>query len=339
MADLLLPSLGPDMESGTVLEWRVGPGDRVQKGDIVAVVDTEKAALDIESFLTGRVEALLVAPGTKVPVGTALARIKLEDAPAATELLRDSSVEERVSSEAPLPVHHSSERATAEERGERADRMRAAVARSMSRSNRDIPHYFVSADVDISPLATWLDGYNGIRGATDRMVMSAPLLKATALALRRVPELNGTWSEGRLKRSESLNLGVVVSLRGGGLLVPTLCEVDRLPTATLMATLREVVRRARSNTLRASDLAEASFTVTSLVDSAADQVWGTIFPPQVALVGFGRARSSPRWIDESVVSRQCVTVTLAADHRATDGHVGARFLDALGRLLEEPERL
>ncbi len=423
VGDFLMPSLGADMDSGTVLEWRVHPGDVVHRGDIVAVVDTDKSTIDVEVFEDGVVTELLVDPGTEVPVGTALAHIgapagapvaapataapagrprrgaagtkaapRRRRAPAAkrargpvgrtcrrrrwpagsppSAASRSTDIAgsgpggavvaadvDRVGERPPTPAAARARGGTAaathpvaaaapepspQPAAPRADRqasLRRAIAALMSRSAREIPHYHVATTVDLSSAMAWLRSTNEGRPPSERLLPAALLLKASALAAREVPELNGFWAEDAFRPSDVVHLGVAVSLRGGGLVAPAIHEADRLGLDELMAALRDLVTRARSGRLRSSEMADPTITVTNLGDQGADEVHGVIYAPQVALVGFGRIAERP-WAQDGMLGvRPTVRASVAADHRASDGLVGARFLAALDRLLQNPEKL
>jgi pyruvate dehydrogenase E2 component (dihydrolipoamide acetyltransferase) len=448
MGDFVMPSLGADMEAGTVLEWRVRPGDTVHRGDIVAVVDTEKSTIDVEVFEDGVITELLVPPGQEVPVGTVLARIAEPTAapvaakparkvpaaavaatpvattgapggrprrrrprpPAAAPARRPAPATGRERRPAahvrasPLARRRSAERGLALEelagsgpdgavvaadvdragppaptraavgaggmspghggtRGAdrpvvpvpsppteapapptaRADRqasLRRAIAALMARSKREIPHYHVSTTIDLAAALAWLRDTNDRRLPNERLLPAALLLKATALATRQVPALNGFWDEDDgFRPSDAVHLGVAVSLRGSGLIAPAIHDADRLTLQELMEALRDLVGRVRSGRLRSSEMADPTLTVTNLGDQGVDDVHGVIYPPQVALVGFGRIAERPWASDGMLGVRPTVRATLAADHRASDGLVGARFLTALDRLLQNPEEL
>jgi pyruvate dehydrogenase E2 component (dihydrolipoamide acetyltransferase) len=209
----------------------------------------------------------------------------------------------------------------------------------MARSKREIPHYYVATTIDLSAAMAWLRGANDGRPPAERLLPAALLLKASALAAREVPALNGFWDDDRFRPADAVHLGVAVSLRGGGLVAPAIHEADRLTLAELMGALRDLVGRARSGRLRSSEMADPTITVTNLGDQGADEVHGVIYPPQVALVGFGRIAERPWAHDGMLGVRPTVRATVAADHRASDGLVGARFLSALDRLLQTPEEL
>ncbi|MCL6675236.1 2-oxo acid dehydrogenase subunit E2, partial [Streptomyces panaciradicis] len=222
---------------------------------------------------------------------------------------------------------------------QRAASMRRSIGESMARSKREIPHYYLSTTIDLTAALEWLRRRNRGRPPSDRLVPAALLLKAAALAARAVPQLNGFWQEGGFSPGAGIHLGVAVSLRDGGLLTPVIHDADTLGPEELMATLKDLVQRARLGRLRGSELSGATVTVTNLGDQGVESVFGVIHPPQVALVGFG-AVVERAWATGGLLGvRPVVTATLSADHRATDGAVGARYLTAVDRLLQNPEEL
>jgi len=422
MAEFLLPKLGADMSRGRLVEWVKKPGERVARGEVIAVIETDKANVEVEAFESGTLQKVLVQPGDEwLPVGTPLAVIgaaeaapppaaarparapdaapapvpeaarppppapppeapraparmpaaprpapraaeggRLHISPAARRraealgvdvaTLRGSGPDGRIVLEdveaaaggarpaerpavAPVPL------TAAEKAQEKRTRMREAIAAAMARSKREIPHYYLGTTIELTRALAWLASYNAERPVTERMLYGVLLLKAVALALREVPELNGLWTEGRAQASAAVHLGVAISLRGGGLVAPALHDADRLPLPELMRRLQDLVTRARASSLRSSEMTDATITVTSLGERGVEAVYGVIYPPQVALVGFGKVVTRPWVADGGVAPREVVTATLSGDHRASDGHRGGLFLDALDRLLQEPEKL
>jgi pyruvate dehydrogenase E2 component (dihydrolipoamide acetyltransferase) len=185
----------------------------------------------------------------------------------------------------------------------------------------------------------WLEVENSKRPVEGRILAVALLVKAVALALKDVPELNGYWVDDRHQPKDAVNVGFAICLKKGGLFVPAILDVDKKDLGGLMAAMSDLIVRTRAGKLRGSELTEATITVTSLGDLGVESVYGVIYPPQVALVGFGKITERP-WAENGMLGvRPAVTATLAGDHRATDGVVGARFLDALRCLLQEPEKL
>jgi pyruvate dehydrogenase E2 component (dihydrolipoamide acetyltransferase) len=223
--------------------------------------------------------------------------------------------------------------------GDRQERMRQAIAAAMSRSNREIPHFYVTQTIDMSRALTWLTEANAQRPVTERLLYGVLLLKGVALALREVPELNGFWRGNRLEQSTAVHVGVAISLRGGGLVAPALHDTDTKSLDTLMGEFRDLVQRTRAGSLRSSELADPTITVTSLGEQGVEGVFGLIFPPQVAIVGLGKIVERPWVEDGGLFVRPLIHASLAADHRVVDGHRAGLFLAALDRLLQTPAEL
>lgn len=474
-----MPSLGADMVAGTVLAWHVQPGDRVQPGDLVALVDTDKSEIEIETFDAGIVSELVVPEGMQVPVGTVIAyfdpvgtgsprddRSAVPDAeaePTRPAILPDradqadqadqadpagpadpageparvphheprvvSPLVRRLAEEAHLdperlegtgpgkqvrradieargatrgatrvsprarrlarlagldptavvgtgpagtvtgvdvlahnrpgpgqapvgtttptpattqPAEPGVARApggTGRRDGTADDRSRRATAILMERSWREIPHYHLATRLDVSTMVRWLADTNETRPIGERILAAAVLLRATALAAARHPRLNGWWIDGAFRPANQVDLGTVVARRGGGLLAPTITDAASRDLGEVMHTLHDLVQRVRRGRLRGGDLTPASITVTNLGELGVDEVHGVIHPPQVALVGFGAVHEEA-WADGGMVAaRPVLHVSLAGDHRVSDGLAGAAFLTDLAELLEHPEQL
>ena len=394
MHDFKMPSLGADMDAGTLVEWMVKPGDTVKRGQVVAVVETQKGAIDIEIWEPGTIQQLLVAPGEKVPVGAVLAQLSgAEDtltalpktaatppapqaipavpeatpapapsggvgpkrrrvSPAARKRAEElhiaiESVEpaaldaviliEDVERAAQLARDRAAPAAAARAPDDWRGEMRKAIAAAMSRSKREIPHYYLATDIDVTQALTWLAKMNAERPLESRLLPAVVFMKAVALALRRAPGLNGVWRDGEFKASNAIHLGMAIAMRGGGLVAPAIHDADQKSLDLLMTSLRDLIERVRSGRLRSSELADPTVTLTSLGDTGVDRVYGVIYPPQVAIVGLGKIRDRPWMVNGAVLPRQIVGATLAADHRASDGRLGARFLGELEQLLAHPE--
>jgi len=376
MGEFRMPSLGADMTEGTLVQWNVKPGDSVRRGDIIAIVGTEKADIEVEVYETGVIETLIAKPGDKLPVGTPLAVIQVEGgaavivppseqapptpaarvraSPMARKMAQELGVDlKKIQGTGPQGVIEKRDVELAAQTQVRAvptsaeaptpskpiEGMRHAIAMAMARSNREIPHYYLSIQIDMSKALHWLDQFNQQRSIENRILPVALLLKAVARGLVQVPELNGYWIDDQLKPSPEVHLGVAISLRHGGLMIPAIHAAHQKSVEALMEALRDVITRARSGRLRGSEITEGTITVTNLGDLGVETVYGVIYPPQVALVGFGKIVERP-WADHGMLGvRPVLTATLAADHRATDGHRGAQFMETIRHLLEEPESL
>jgi pyruvate dehydrogenase E2 component (dihydrolipoamide acetyltransferase) len=402
VVEFRMPSLGADMEAGTLVEWLVKPGDRVKRGDIVAVVETQKGAIEIEVFEAGQIEQILVALDTKVPVGTPLARIRteLEAKPGAAVTVPSVAPTAPLPSVRPAPAgpvpipsptaptragpgaagraraspaarrlaemhgvalsaitgsgpagaitradveHHIGEIAAPPETkrapGLDLNAMRAAIAAAMARSKREIPHYYLEHQIDVTGCEQWLTRMNATRPPENRLLIGALAIKAVALAARRFPAFNGYYGDGKFEPATAVHVGVAIAIRGGGLAAPALHDADLVPLDELMTRMRDLIQRMRTGRIRSSEISDPTITVSSLGERGVEALYGIIYPPQVAIVGFGKVVVRPWVIDGAIGPRSVVTVTLSADHRVSDGHAGALFLAEIGKLLQEPDKL
>jgi pyruvate dehydrogenase E2 component (dihydrolipoamide acetyltransferase) len=219
------------------------------------------------------------------------------------------------------------------------DAMRVAIAAAMARSKREIPHYYLRHDCLMAAAEAWLAETNATRTPEDRLLMSVLTLKAVARAARKFGAFNGFFRDGRFEPAPGVHVGVAISLRGGGLVAPAIHDTAELSLDDLMAHLRDLVQRVRAGRIRSSEMADPTITVSSLGERGVEELYGVIYPPQVAIVGFGKVVTRPWVVDGAVGPRPVVTITLAADHRVSDGHAGALFLAEIGKLLQEPDKL
>jgi len=222
---------------------------------------------------------------------------------------------------------------------DRAAEMRRAIALAMSRSKREIPHYYLSETISLARAAAWLEAENARRPMTGRLLMAVLTLKAVALACKACPDMNGHFRDGRFAPSAAVHAGVAISLRQGGLIAPGIHDVQAKSLSELMRNLADLVKRARAGSLRSSEMSDPTITVTNLGEGGVESVFGVIYPPQVAIVGFGTIARRP-WVEDGEVRiAPAVVASLSADHRASDGHRGALFLAEIARLLQQPEKL
>jgi pyruvate dehydrogenase E2 component (dihydrolipoamide acetyltransferase) len=389
MIEFKMPALGADVEKGTLLEWYVKPGDAVKRGQVVALVDTSKAAIDIESWQEGTVGRLLTQIGETVEAGAVMALLLQpgESPELALAFAQPSTVEVQKAAPSPPPsaaaavpsateerrkispaarrravelgvdlnalpsgtgphqsitvqdVERTAAKSTTKPELDRTAAMRRTIAAAMARSKREIPHYYLSEPIPLQKLTEWMERENKQRPIDTRLLIAVPLLKAVALVLKRFPELNGFYRDEQFTPATGIHAGIAISLRQGGLIAPALHDVDSKSLDTLMTEMSDLIARARAGSLRSSELADATVTVTSLGEQGVEAVFGVIYPPQVALIGFGRIAPRPWIVDGTVQAVPVIHASLAADHRASDGHRGARFLAALRDRLQQPETL
>ncbi|MFQ6548479.1 dihydrolipoamide acetyltransferase family protein [Aestuariibius sp. 2305UL40-4] len=402
-----MPSLGADMEAGTLVEWLVQPGDTVKRGDIVAVVETQKGAIEIECFEEGTVKELKAELGQKLPVGAPLALIGAEGeapreaapppvaeppasppsataaepprapgrtmppAPAVAPVTPPGQVAAspaaRIRAEelqldlaevkgtgpngvillgdieraapgakgAPRPAQETAPPKT----GSQIEEMRKAIAAAMTRSKQTIPHFYLSQTIDVQPAVDWLARRNADLPPDQRLLLGALFVRAATLAAARVGTSNGHFTDGVFRPADTVNPGIAIALRGGGLVAPALMDAAEMTLDETMAAMRDLVTRARAGRLRGSEMTAGTITVSSLGETGAEGMAGVIFPPQVALVGLGAPQIRPWVVDGAVEPRTVVTLTLSVDHRVSDARQAARYVAEFEDYISAPESL
>lgn len=377
MIEFKMPSLGADMEQGTLVEWLKQPGDVIHRGDVLAVVETQKGAIEIEVFNDGVLRDCLASPGERVPVGEVIAILDSADTsimptvkpsfsavpshtpasverppvkpkitPAARKLAQQlgldvSNIAADSSGVVGLRQVQASSTGTftSEVRTSGIDfkEMRKAIAAAMARSKREIPHYYVSSNLDVTALMDWLAQENATRSVADRLLYAVPLFRILARTLMETPELNGHYEQGTFSPAQTVNAGIAVAMRGGGLVAPSIQDVAGKSIDELRKSLTDLVGRVRSGRLRSSELSNATVTFSNLGERTADTLMPIIYPPQVAIIGCGQIVRRPWVKEEEVQVRQIMSVTVAGDHRVSDGRSAARFLSRLEQRLFTPE--
>jgi len=388
MTQFVMPSLGADMEDGILVEQLVAAGDPVHRGDIIAAVETQKGAIEIEVFEDGFLDKWLVPLGTKVPVGTPIAMIRASDtsdvpqpadpAPAPAPPEAPQPVDPPAPLQVPetptvpppeLPPQTDRQRVSPAARRRAAQTgfdlgrlgagkivsledipdsaaktapmsdMRQAIAAAMTRSKREIPHYYLSDTVDLTTAEDFITAHNADLPPDARLALGVLYIRAVALAAQKYTDFNGYFEDGAFTPSDAVHLGMAINLRSGGLVAPALHDATDGDLDALMTRLKDLVARVRQGRFRARELSDPTITLTSLGDRGVAGITGVIFPPQVAIVGIGTPSLQPVVVDGQVQPRRTAQITLAADHRVSDGHNGANFLRAIIKNLQHPETL
>lgn len=351
MYEFKMPILGAEMTHGKLIEWKIKVGDHVKRHDIIAVVDTDKSAIEIESFGEGIVEKLITHIDEIVPVGTVMALIReptekitqrvepisptpsIKISPLAKKLAIQLGVDfSKIKGSGPggAIVEDDIRKLTGGKqlKEDHTFSMRKVIAAAMTKSKHEIPHYYLSDEIDLERSLNWLEKYNGTHAVTERLLYVVLLIKAVVNALKEFPDFNGYFINNEYKPSHSIHMGMAISLRGGGLVAPALLDADKMNLVAIMTNLNDLVSRARTGKLRGTEISDSTITLTNLGELGADSVFGIIYPPQVALIGFGK-----------ISARKTIMTTLSADHRITNGMLGSRFLSAINKFLQEPEKL
>lgn len=424
ISEVVMPQMGADMKEGTILRWLKNEGDPVERGEVIAEIETDKANIEIEAFESGVFRKVIVGEGETVDVGTVIAIIadpeddisayadgtprrpaEASEAPL-PEREREASPprpETQGQEAAPRPALASSAgdgrvraspvaRRLAEEKGidlatvrgtgpegrilqrdveaaiaagptatkapeapaapgrreptsrpqpaappvsQPLSRMRQTIARRMQQSKQQAPHYYLTLDVDMTEAMRFRAEANTALADTARISVNDIIILATTRALQKHPRFNSWWVDDQLQVHSQINMGIAIALEDG-LIAPAILDVASKPLTQISREARDLAERARGGVLRQEEYTGGTFTITNLGAYGVDSLIGIINPPQTAILGLGAVRERPVVRNGEVVVRQMLTVALSADHRATDGAEGARFLTTLQEYLEKP---
>lgn len=346
-----MPSLGADMDQGKLMVWKIKAGDEVKKGQTIATVETTKSAVEIESFRDGKVMELVAKEGEEFKVGSIIAIFDVQGeevkevpeprrkiSPAAKKLAQEMRVDLSLikGSGSGGQIELKDLKATAPTS---VVNLREAIARAMAKSKKEIPHYYLKNRISLDPLMAWVDKKNSVLPAAERLMLPTVLLKGIILAIREFPMMNGYFENGTFGKKDSVHVGMAIALKSGGVLVPAILDAETLDLPHLNASFQDLLIRTRKGELKNRELTEGTITVTNVGDLGSHEVFGIIFPPQVALIGLGRIHREPLVDGDVIRPGFVIDVTLSADHRVTDGLLGSRFLALVEKIYLNPELL
>ena len=392
-AQVTMPKLTDTMEEGTIVRWLKQVGDRVEVGDILAEIETDKADMELEASEAGVMQEIKVNEGDTAPVGAVIAVIGAERAAKARTREQPSpvqpvsnSVEEPTSppepqkakpeapvakvepppgsktGEAVLNRSRSPEAARQAERpaaGRETDtalrtraskaavphgrvelsKMRLTIAKRMAEAKREVPHFYVTSEIDMGEAVRLRESLE----ATG-MLLGGPvsvthlIIKAAALALQRHPRVNAAWDDGAIVYPEAINLGIATAVEDG-LLVPVLRGCEGLSLADIASAARELNEKAKGGRFTSDEMLGATFSISNLGMLDVDEFSAVINPPQAAILAVGAIKERAVARAGQLAIARTMRVTLSCDHRVLNGVEGARFLEELKRLLENPVAL
>ena len=444
MAEVTMPRLSDTMEEGTIAAWLKKPGEQVNKGDVIAQIETDKATMDLTSFESGTLQEILAPEGSTVQIGKPVARIgsgsaatpaapaepatparpakekKEEAPPQAKEGVPPPAKEEappRAKAEAPprakaeAPPRAKEEEAPPPPQEEaspppreehvdetngkvraspmarhiaaehgldiseiqgsgpqgrviRADveaalsakpadqvavgpatdgeertplsQMRRTIARRMAESTRTVPHFFLTSVVDATELMALRKQINDqLAESGVKVTVNDLIVKGAALAIRQMPDVNVSFAEDSLVRHSHVHVGIAVATERG-LIVPVIRDADQKSVSQIAREARELSERANSGKLQPADYTGGTFTVSNLGMFGIEHFTAVINPPEAAILAVGAIMREPAEFQGEIALRDRLRLTLSVDHRALDGAVGARYLQALKKLLEKP---
>ena len=411
ISEVVMPQMGADMEEGTIIRWLKQEGDAVERGEIIAEIETDKANVEIESFESGVFRKALAGEGDTVDVGTIIAIVAAPDddisqyegmtvaakpstaqqggAPPA-EAEPSAETKPKLKEEAPPRPAKAARadgrvraspvaRKLAEQKGldlaqvqgtgpdgrivrrdveaaaERPaagaptpapaatevvgmSRMRQTIARRMSQSKREAPHYYITMEIDMTEAQRARGQLKEVFQEEYRISVNDLIVKATAMALARHPMFNSWFVEGEIRRHEAINVCVAIALEDG-LIAPAILDCGGKSLAQIAEASRSLAERAKSGSLKPDEYSGGTFTVSNLGMFGVETLIAIIQPPQSAILGVGAVREVPVAREGVVAIAERMQVALSADHRVTDGAQGAQFLNEIRRLLENPAAL
>jgi pyruvate dehydrogenase E2 component (dihydrolipoamide acetyltransferase) len=408
MAEVInMPKLGFDMAEGLLIRWLKREGDEVQKGEVLAEIETDKATVEVEAKASGVIRKLLVEESTSVPVGDPIAVVSEADEEIDVEALvgaaaaeaEEAEVEEEVEApaaeaererEAARPAEDGRVKASpvarrlaeehaidlrridgsgpggrvvkkdVEARIEAAEeapelpvqpsipagevkrvplsKLRAAIGRRMTRSKQQVPHFYLSAEMDAAPMMALRSQINATIPEDEKLSVNDFIVKAAALALREFPQLNAALDGDEIVRIGDINIGIAVAVEGG-LLTVVVPDADAKPLREISKLTREMAERARAGRVRPEDVEGSTFTVSNLGMYGIDHFIAIINPPEAAILAVGTVEKVPVVQEGEIQIGRGVKFTLSADHRVTDGAEAAEFMQVFRRYIEQPVRL
>jgi pyruvate dehydrogenase E2 component (dihydrolipoamide acetyltransferase) len=420
--DVLMPQLGETVAEGTITHWFKAVGDKVEPGENLFEIETDKATMEVPATSAGKLVEIRVATGAVVPVGAVVAVISDGSAAAAPPSAPPASAPARAavaaSAVAPGPAikldpfrevrtpernfgparlaggivvtplarrlageagidlsgitgsgprgrivaRDIEQAADAKARPAREpgaeqiralyaarpfeelplDNMRRTIARRLTEAVQTIPHFYLTADVELDRLLALRTDANAA-APTDkdgtpafRLSVNDFVVKALALALQRVPAANAAWAGDRILRFKHSDVGVAVALEGG-LITPVIRAAETKSVATISAEARELAARARARKLKPGEYQGGSTAVSNLGMYGVREFTAIINPPHATILAVGAAQRRPvESADGGVKFVTQMTVTLGCDHRVVDGALGAELLAAFKALIEQP---
>ena len=396
---IAMPKLGFDMAEGTLVRWLKHEGETVEKGEVLAEIETDKATVEVEASVAGTVRKLIVAERSTVPVGAPIAILGTPDEPieavalsgvakpvvatvpsappsvpaalpgpagvtAAPALgpgslpggVRASPLAHRMAGETGIDlkaVHGTGPEGRITKKDVLAaatqpiappaglgvtvplTRLRSAIGRRMLASKQQVPHFYLTIDLDAERLADTRAQFNAAQPDDAKLSVNDFVVKAAALALRDVPGLNASLRGESIQRHAQVNVGVAVAIEDG-LLTIVVRDADTKPLRQIGDEIRAMVGRARQGRVRPDDVDGSTFTVSNLGMFDIDHFVAIINPPEAAILAVGSVRETPVVRDGQLAPGLRLKVTLSADHRVTDGAEAARWLQALRARLEHP---
>ncbi len=218
----------------------------------------------------------------------------------------------------------------------KASAMRRTIARRLTESTQTTPHYYLTIDVDIAPLADARKAMNEELEATGKKVsLNDLIIKAAAVALRRVPEVNSSWMGKEIHYHQVVDISIAVAV-DEGLMTPVIRDADRKGVMQIAEEVRDLAARARDKKLQLEEITNGTFSISNLGMFGIEEFTAVINPPEGAILAVGTIRNEPVIEAGNIVPGKRMRFTMSSDHRVIDGATGAKFMSAFKTLIEAP---
>ncbi len=373
--EITMPKLSDTMEEGTILRWLKRVGEPVEKGDVLAEVETDKADMELEAEHSGTLREIRVKEGESAGVGAVIA--VLDGAPAGAQAPPPAETAtppatpppaapppprraaapvppppakppapaaapppSRVPRTAALPAAGGAEAAPqpAPTGRQQLSKLRLAVAKQMAAAKRDIPHFYVTAEIDMSDATRIRAALATSNVVADRITFTHLIIRALALTLRRHPRVNASWADGSIVYHDDINIGVAVAVEDG-LVAPVLRRCQHLSLRQIARVTSELVSKAQAGKFAGDELTGGTFTLSNMGMLDLEEFSAVIIPPQAAILAVGSIKDRAVVRNGQLAIAKTMRATLSVDHRVLNGVEAGRFLEDLKGILEKPAAL
>jgi pyruvate dehydrogenase E2 component (dihydrolipoamide acetyltransferase) len=219
-----------------------------------------------------------------------------------------------------------------------ASNMRKRIAARLTEAKRDVPHFYLMRDLDAAALLAYRQRLNDLLGDRGKVSVNDLVIKAVALALRRMPECNASWEGDAIRQFHRVHIGVAVAIPDG-LVTPVVRDADGKGIGAIAAEVKDFAERARKRALKAHEITGSTFSVSNLGMFGIERFTAILNPPEAGILAVGTVRDVPVVDHDKVVPGKRMTVTMSCDHRVIDGATGARWLQIVAELIEKPDSL
>ena len=305
--EIVMPKFSDRMTEGSIVSWEKETGDRVEPGDILAILESEGRQTRLPAFISGLMQEILVKPGCCVPVGSVIARMKL----CRRDLLESTGRSSVGTTPGDTPEH---------------------LTRQPSDSWLAAPSVTVTVHINMEAVETLCRTF---RDDGVRITVNDFVIKACVAALLKFPKVNSSLTDQGAIRHRQINIGIALNLQQGAV-TPVLRNCNSQSLRDLARESRALTERARTGRLAPDETTGGTFTVANLGMYGIDEHRTVVRAPEAAVLALGAVRNAPLVAEGKVVPGRLMTATLCADHRLLDGADAGLFMAELRRLLEHP---